>query len=297
MYKIKNYQNKYYFKVTFYSRFVQQENAVFTLDEMSTLLKYSPILLSIYQAIYELHSTKTEAISTLKSLFSTILAIWEATFNNFDDTFYTPIEKDTYEKEINSLPGSECANTFNMKELMTTGYHFPGYPVCRKIPEVRISSTTPVVQCNKTYKQKGTMTPGLVMFHCLDHNKCLGFIVQDKAESPKMISEVLLTRFETMPEVIVYDTACHLAEYMLNRFPTPCKKTIFMVDAFHYDNHVECAESFDSALYKELLQDVNSSLAEQKNSRITAMKKTAPWMKARNFMSKLVYVHAYLNKK
>lgn len=39
------------------------------------------------------------------------------------------------------------------------------------------------------------------------------------------------------PELVIYDNACRLHEYCLNRDPAFFKKTKFVVDKFHWKNH------------------------------------------------------------
>lgn len=41
----------------------------------------------------------------------------------------------------------------------------------------------------------------------------------------------------TVPKVIIYDNACNLHEYALNRNPRMFKDSQFLVDRFHWDNH------------------------------------------------------------
>ena len=40
-----------------------------------------------------------------------------------------------------------------------------------------------------------------------------------------------------MPEVIIYNNACNLHEYALNRNPRLFQRTQFVIDRFHRDNH------------------------------------------------------------
>jgi hypothetical protein len=45
------------------------------------------------------------------------------------------------------------------------------------------------------------------------------------------------------PDIVVYDFACGLMEYCLNRAPDYFKYCRFVVDRFHVDNHVGCSKA------------------------------------------------------
>lgn len=48
---------------------------------------------------------------------------------------------------------------------------------------------------------------------------------------------VLKTFLSRPPKVVVYDFACSLEEYALNRDPFWFKDTLFVIDRFHWPNH------------------------------------------------------------
>ena len=43
--------------------------------------------------------------------------------------------------------------------------------------------------------------------------------------------------FHSAPDVIIYDNACNLHAYCLNRNPKFFQKTRFLADRFHWPNH------------------------------------------------------------
>jgi hypothetical protein len=120
-----------------------------------------------------------------------------------------------------------------------------------------------------------------MLYYCGLHSKCIGFSVQDSQETPRTVYEIVTTRFDRPPKFIVYDNACNLSEYCLNRVPYHFRYTQFLVDAFHYKSHNNCAATFDSGEYKSVLHNMNTSLNEQKNSQLTRIKYTAPKMRYR----------------
>jgi hypothetical protein len=46
------------------------------------------------------------------------------------------------------------------------------------------------------------------------------------------------------PEVVVYDFACQLHEYCLNREPEYYKHTLFVIDKLHQWNHSDCSLAY-----------------------------------------------------
>ncbi|KAI8893565.1 hypothetical protein BC833DRAFT_607946 [Globomyces pollinis-pini] len=55
-----------------------------------------------------------------------------------------------------------------------------------------------------------------------------------------------------MPDVIIYDNGCNLAEHFLNRAPTGILNTMVLSDGFHWKNHVNCGATFNSKEYSYL---------------------------------------------
>jgi hypothetical protein len=75
----------------------------------------------------------------------------------------------------------------------------------------------------------------------------------------------------TMPKTIIYDNACNLSEYCLNRAPELFQDTMFLVDAFHFGGHTNCSSSFNSGMHRSL-DGFSSVLHEQKNALIAKSK-------------------------
>jgi hypothetical protein len=66
------------------------------------------------------------------------------------------------------------------------------------------------------------------------------------------VFQLLVTRFPKQPKVIIYDNGCNLSEYVLNRAPGPFRDTYILNDGFHWKNHTNCGESYNSKLYRAL---------------------------------------------
>ena len=104
-------------------------------------------------------------------------------------------------------------------------------------------------------------------------------------ESPKHPFEIFLTRFETPPEIIIYDNSCKLHQYVLNRHPTHFKNTSFFVDRFHWRGHVGCSSGYSLDKYATpLITNINSQVNEQANAGLQRIKGQIAYMKPDNFM-------------
>lgn len=139
------------------------------------------------------------------------------------------------------------------------------------------------------------MGPGVLIFHCLEHNKCIGFVILDGAESPKIVTEIIVSRMSSPPQIIIYDNGSNLCEYVLNRFPLFFNKTRFFVDGFYFKSYTNCPNTYDSNFNEGLTGKLNTSLAEQKNSRYANLKYTAPFLSMYSLALKLRYAINYHN--
>ena len=136
------------------------------------------------------------------------------------------------------------------EELSQTGYFFPGRPAVREINPILLNQKEP--SCNKSYKIAGKFGSGTLFFWCAEHKCCIGFVVLLTAESVQHVYNVFVTRFIIQPEFIIYDNGCNLHDYILNRSPSYFQKTQILSDGFHWKNHKNCCECYNSKLYPTL---------------------------------------------
>ena len=124
--------------------------------------------------------------------------------------------------------------------------------------------------CRKYFTGHPTLTPGVFTVFC-QHGICYGFEVMTTYESPKVPFNIFLTRFEQAPKVIVYDNACQLHRYCLNREPHWFKDSLFAVDRLHWDNHTACAEGYNLSFYNAKIDvaNINSQVNEQANAGLS----------------------------
>ena len=104
--------------------------------------------------------------------------------------------------------------------------------------------------CRKKSYGHPTLTPGIFTVYCA-HGICYGFDILRSCESSRHPFEIFTTRFQQPPKAIVYDNACHLHIYCLNREPQRFQNTLFLVDRFHWRGHVRCSnEQANSGLQR-----------------------------------------------
>lgn len=114
-----------------------------------------------------------------------------------------------------------------------------------------------------------------------------------------MFYQILRSRYETAPEVVVYDNGCHLHDYALNRDPRFFRDTKFLIDRLHADNHVACSSGYDIRTYNESAELVrlNSQAAEQYNSMLTTSTPSLSHSTEYHFKLRLRLLFKYLNSR
>jgi len=133
--------------------------------------------------------------------------------------------------------------------------------------------------CKKYYRGHPTLSCGILTMFC-KHEVCWGFSLLLRHESPASPFEVLETRFPIGPELVVYDNACHLNNYALNRDPKRYSATRFRIDRMHTKNHTTCSNGYALREFDE----INSQMVEQNNSRLATLRAQLSYMNVRNFL-------------
>ncbi|XP_066304517.1 uncharacterized protein [Branchiostoma lanceolatum] len=165
---------------------------------------------------------------------------------------------------------------------------FPAYSLVCGLPRFAMNEARKRKEtdsCRKESYGHPSLTPGLFTLFC-PHGVCFGFEVMRSCESPQHPFEIIRTRFKTAPRTIVYDNACQLHRYVMNRDPHFFKKTQFLVDRFHWKGHVGCSLGYcmDSYSASVDIRTINSQVNEQANSGLARMKSQLSYMKPPNFM-------------
>jgi hypothetical protein len=143
--------------------------------------------------------------------------------------------------------------------------------------------------CNKQYgKVRGSSPAYMMFFFCPSHGHCYGGHIIDGKEGRKDPSCAIYTHKKNAPSVVIYDFACSLEEYNLNRESGYWLNTRMFMDIFHGYNHV-CSPAFkmNKALYG--LTGVNTSICEQFNAYIKRIKSSAEHMTQTKFVFYIQY--------
>ena len=141
-----------------------------------------------------------------------------------------------------------------------------------------------------------TLTPGIFTLYCQD-GVCYGFEVLRSCKSPRHPFQLFTTRFNSPPSVIVYDNACQLHICALNREPQWFKRTLFVVDRFHWHGHVHGV--FKWLQHRHVYhthKDLNSQVNEQANAGLQHIKSQLAYMTFDNFVFHLYLFLCLKNK-
>lgn len=158
------------------------------------------------------YSDKKESLKAFVGLIKALLKLKERTVN-IDDIICN-VDTEKLETRMSDIMMESGATTDSIGEMWESGEFFPNHPIKKVAPLVNISDKE--TSCTKNYKGKGTLAPGVIFFHCLQHSKCVGFVVLQEPESLTQISQVIIRRFSES-ELICYDNGCNLSEFFLNR--------------------------------------------------------------------------------
>ena len=170
---------------------------------------------------------------------------------------------------------------------------FYGIPPIRKIPQYECDSS-PEVESEfvefdkKDFNAHRNRTGGLMICWC-EHGVCLGFHVMPTSEGASEVFKLVYSRFETAPEVIVYDNACVLNAYCTAREPIFFANTKILIDRFHSGtsaHHINCSMCNHIRSYIDCGVDMGSfdSLAESGNSRLDIIRMSCLYLGPARFM-------------
>lgn len=208
-----------------------------------------------FSALTELAPVLSEIVSYLTTVgghrrkYQDCIALLELILGKAQDCFEPT--STSYQSPIRPVnTGERVYFASATEEVLQTGAYFPGRPYHSIVRDIHLTTESAV--CNKLYKKKGRLGAGTLLFWCGEHRKCLGFYVMPSAESCKTVFTILTTRFPKQPRVIIYDNGCNLSEYILNRAPLLFKETYILSDGFHWKNHINCGEAYNSKLYPML---------------------------------------------
>lgn len=145
----------------------------------------------------------------------------------------------------------------------------------------KLNDDASVTACSKIYPQVTKRGRNfLFLWFCPLHGHCFGFHIIPESEGRKDPAASLYLFKEQAPEVVIYDFACSLDEYVRNRESGYFSQTRFFHDIFHGFSH-KCGSNFRCGRLKGL--KVNTSICEQFNSYMQCIKTSAKLMTQTHF--------------
>ncbi len=148
-------------------------------------------------------------------------------------------------------------------------------------------SINDATDCNKYASAYRTLSGGIMVMWC-EHRIAVGFHIIARGEGRNDVFSPIYCKWREAPTHIIYDFACNLHKYCLNREPKFFRDTKFLIDQHHQGNHIGCSEAYRLSTFKqELVADLvylNDSAAECGNSGLSKLKTSARYMSKQRFM-------------
>ena len=133
-------------------------------------------------------------------------------------------------------------------------------------------------ECRKYSGCQPVLTPVIFTIICL-HGICYGFEVIATHGSPRHPFQIFRLWFTVVPKPIIYDNACKLYQYCLDKEPAFFGHTQFAVDRFHWGGHIGCSAGYSLDKYSSIaeVRVINSQLNEQANAGLQHIKHICLW--------------------
>jgi len=194
---------------------------------------------------------------------------------------------------LRNVPANECCPQVNVvwepivhDDDLRIGYCYS--TLTETCPSNNYSKTTRINDyecrdgsCSKATKKFQRVMPGLFAVFC-PHGINLGSHFMNNWESPETFS-LLMRRRRIAPLVVIYDYACGLHAYAMNREPWFFRHTQFYIDKFHWRGHVGCSVGYCLDRFP-LFNAINSEVAEEVFSLLDRIKTAVSFMGLENAM-------------
>ncbi|XP_033731140.1 uncharacterized protein LOC117320740 [Pecten maximus] len=205
-----------------------------------------------------------------------------------------------FEKSKSTFAVVECKQSSYQDSIATSNENTSYFPALQRVRSRGYFKADKTCRedydkCAKDSSRHPHLLPGIFTVFC-EHGLCYGFQIMENNESPNVPFTFIRTRFLTAPSVIIYDNACNLHAYCLNRDPLFIKDTIFAVDNLHWRNHKSCSKVYHAKNLPALL-GINTQMVEQSNAKLRKLKSQLSYMNHANFMNHLIFFLWHCNKK
>ena len=150
-------------------------------------------------------------------------------------------------------------NTFSIAQPSPLSYPEPQPNLMSFFPNMKGHRGRPIYVADREKGQTGlcrkesyghpTLTPGIFAIFC-PHGVALGFEVMQECESPWHPFDILAHQFPRPPKVVVYDNACKLHTYALNREPDQgVQFLLFRLIHIYYLIHLKSVSKFSQGYH------------------------------------------------
>ena len=199
-----------------------------------------------------------------------------------------------------SLP-ERCESDYTKSVTQTIpSQHFPNYPLSFDRPKYAADNASGEEEnfenlCSKLFPEHVKLSPGLFLVTCAcSQKKIYGFLMMVMGESPRLIFDIITTRFpaDYNPKWI-YDASCRAKEVGLNREPKRMLNTFMCTDPVHEANHSRCSASFRSTEFANM-DRLNREACEQFNSVLRSIASSVAFMSFDHYMLAIkvfIYFH------
>ena len=146
-----------------------------------------------------------------------------------------------------------------------------------------------VGDCTKYFHKFQSMSNGIVIFKCIEHEEIMGFHTMRTPEGLNDYFSVLMMIYPNLesPTLVLGDVACQLERYCMNREPSKFKNTLFLNDELHSQGH-KCGPLYNVKYFKDALSSfvyLNDPSIEQTNRICKYLRISTMYMKLSTFMS------------
>ena len=167
-----------------------------------------------------------------------------------------PVAEDKHQTIFNNSIKSGCCYGYHANHLR------PTYDIDTSSSRMISNPNDAIVQarweqrfvggCNKYYQEFKSMSNGIAVFKCLEHQEIMGFHVLKTPEGLDDYFATILMLYpnDSAPEMVLCDNACQMQRYFMHREPKKFCNTLFLNDQFHCKGH-KCGAIYDIKYYKE----------------------------------------------
>ena len=255
------------------------------------VMKRSRFLMGSLLGIYQLDDTLngsspvfTEKISIVPYLAAVVVDRFYTTYESFKDEIATSISywnkwRKTSRRRFRSyLLHIKDVGRDNSghDDVSSSGTLFPTHLQVRPLLfNDKSKHKDAVEECGGFVKEylstRPDMTPGAIKFCCpCAHPIIFGFKVLERREWPRVVLDVLVSRFLELPEFVIYDFACGLLKSAQHTLWWAIQDVTFISDRFPVDIHT-CHWGFHPDCHN-MLNGYKTVSHEQRNRSIAMLK-------------------------